>query len=111
MRLSLIGLMCVAQAASAASVVYCLGAAPDSFDSAQSDLAVTHRAAAMPLYDRLIEYAPGTGHLVPGLAERWEISPDGLRYTFHLRRNIQFQHTPWFTPTRPFNADDVLWSL
>ena len=30
-------------------------------------------------------------NIVPELAEKWEISPDGTQYTFHLRRNIAFQ--------------------
>jgi oligopeptide transport system substrate-binding protein len=37
------------------------------------------------LFEPLISYAPGTLAPVPGLAERWDISPDGLTYTFHLR--------------------------
>ena len=30
------------------------------------------------------------GAVVPGLAERWDISPDGTRYTFHLRTGVKF---------------------
>ena len=32
----------------------------------------------------------GDGSVVPGLAKSWDISDDGLRYTFHLRGNVQF---------------------
>lgn len=35
------------------------------------------------LYDGLVRFAPGF-EIVPGLAKSWEISPDGLDYTFHL---------------------------
>lgn len=42
------------------------------------------------VYDTLVFQDPETGRFVPGLAERWEISPDGLRYTFHLRRDVTF---------------------
>ena len=35
------------------------------------------------IYDGLVRFAPGF-EIVPGLAKSWEISPDGLDYTFHL---------------------------
>jgi oligopeptide transport system substrate-binding protein len=41
---------------------------------------------------------------IPDLAERWEVSSDGLVYTFYLRQNAAF-HTG-----RPFTAEDVLFS-
>lgn len=37
------------------------------------------------LFEPLVSYDPQTLAPVPALAERWEISPDGLTYTFHLR--------------------------
>jgi ABC-type transport system substrate-binding protein len=37
------------------------------------------------LYDTLVDYAPGSTALIPRLAERWEISPDGRTYHFWLR--------------------------
>jgi ABC-type oligopeptide transport system substrate-binding subunit/class 3 adenylate cyclase len=43
----------------------------------------------MALFDRLVEAWPERT-IVPGLAERWEISPDGLRYTFHLREGLRW---------------------
>ena len=42
------------------------------------------------LYDTLVDYAPGSTQLVPRLAERWEISPDGRRYHFWLRPGIAY---------------------
>jgi ABC-type oligopeptide transport system substrate-binding subunit/class 3 adenylate cyclase len=41
----------------------------------------------MQLFDRLVEQWPERT-IVPSLAERWEISEDGLRYVFHLRRGL-----------------------
>lgn len=38
---------------------------------------------------------PGTAEankIMPGLAESWEVSPDGLRYTFRLRQGVKFQN-------------------
>lgn len=63
------------------------------------------------VYNRLIEINPGTQRLDGALAENWSVSRNGLIYTFNLRRNVHFQHTNWFTPTRPFNADDVIFSF
>jgi ABC-type transport system substrate-binding protein len=42
------------------------------------------------VFASLVDYAPGSTDLVPALAERWDISPDGLRYTFHLRPGLRF---------------------
>jgi dipeptide transport system substrate-binding protein len=47
----------------------------------------------------------------PGLAETWEASPDGTVFTFHLRKNAKWQSNKNFTPTRGFNADDVIFSF
>src|SRR4051812_23668044 len=30
--------------------------------------------------------------VIPGVAERWEVSPDGLTYTFHLRDNAKWSN-------------------
>lgn len=40
----------------------------------------------------------------PDLAERWDVSPDGKTYTFHINKNAQFQDG------RPVSADDVKYS-
>jgi len=45
------------------------------------------------------------GEVLPDLAESWEISTDGLRYTFHLRRDVR-----WHDQT-PFTADDVVFTV
>ncbi len=42
------------------------------------------------VYDTLVFQDPQTGDFVPGLAERWTISADGLAYTFDLRRDVTF---------------------
>ena len=48
---------------------------------------------------------PKDAQWVPGLAEQWEIAPDGKTYTFHLRRDVT-----WHDGT-PFTADDVIFSM
>ncbi len=63
------------------------------------------------MFDQLIEFERGSTKIVPGLAESWDVSPDGLQYTFHLRHGVKFHTTPYFKPTRDFDADDVLFTF
>jgi peptide/nickel transport system substrate-binding protein len=44
------------------------------------------------------------GELIPDLASRWTVSPDGLTYLFHLRRDVRW------SDGQPFDADDVLFT-
>ena len=55
--------------------------------------------------NRLVEAQPGTGEVGPGLATEWEISDDGLNYTFTLREDVTFQDGSDMT------SEDVKWSL
>ncbi len=41
------------------------------------------------IYDGLIRYKPGTVEVEPGLAQSWDVSADGLTYSFHLRTGRQ----------------------
>lgn len=75
-----------------------------------ADVQLTTEAYTIPLniYDRLVEaktVSPGKSELVPGLAESWEVSEDGLTYTFHLRKNVKFHNG------EIFKADDVLFTF
>src|ERR1700712_1711894 len=97
--------------AMAGALTVCSEASPDGFDIAQATSSVTHDAVGMTVYDQLIMFKRGTATLAPGLATRWEVSADGLQFTLHLRPGVKFQTTPWFKPTRNFNADDVLFSI
>lgn len=44
------------------------------------------------LFEGLVAEDPADLHPVPGVAERWEISSDGLTYTFHLRANARWSN-------------------
>ena len=91
------------------SLVFCSEGSPAGFDTAQYTTA-TDNDAAEPIYNRLAEFEKGGTAAGPALATRWDISEDGLTYTFHLRPGVKFHTTKWFTPTRDFNADDVLFT-
>src|SRR5580692_5729892 len=57
------------------------------------------------VFDSLVSYKPGTTEVAPGLAKSWDISPDGLTYTFHLRTGIKFHDGT------PFNAAEYIKTL
>ena len=98
-------------AASAKTLVYCSEGSPEGFDPALYTSGTTFDASSHPVYNRLTEFKRGTTEVIPGLAESWDVSEDGLEYTFHLRKGVKFQSTDFFTPTRDFNADDVIFSF
>lgn len=93
------------------SFVYCSEASPSTFNPQMGTDGPTFNASSITLYNRLAEFKIGTTDIVPGLAESWTISKDGLTYTFKLRKNVQFHSNEKFKPTRNFNADDVLFSF
>ncbi len=101
----------LSSAASAKTFVYCSEASPSGFDPALSTSGTTYDAVGHPVYNRLVEFKKGTTEIEPGLAESYDVSDDGLQYTFHLRKGVKFHTTDFFTPTRDFNADDVLYSF
>ncbi len=57
------------------------------------------------IYEALVFYMDESTALEPGLAESWEISPDGKTYTFNLRKGVTFHDGT------PFNADAVVFSI
>src|SRR5262249_10098925 len=57
------------------------------------------------IYDSLVKYKSGSVAVEPGLAESWDIAADGLTYTFHLRKGVQFHDGT------PFNAPNYVKTL
>ncbi|KTC40194.1 peptide ABC transporter substrate-binding protein [Pseudomonas putida] len=101
--------MPMAQAAS--TLVYCSEASPAGFDPSQYTSGTDFDASAETVFNRLTQFKRGGTEVEPGLATSWDVSPDGLTYTFHLREGVKFHTTDYFTPTRDFNADDVLFTF
>lgn len=70
----------------------------------------TQSGAAIPqvlldnVYETLVNQAQD-GTIVPGLAEKWTVSPDGLTYDFTLRSGVTF------SDGEPFTADDAVFSI
>jgi dipeptide transport system substrate-binding protein len=93
------------------TLVYCSEGSPAGFDVAQYASSTDYTAAGGTIYNTLVQFERGGMTLRPALAERWDISPDGRVYTFYLRRGVKFHTTPWFTPSRAFNAEDVVFTF
>lgn len=103
-------LLCAGQVA-AKTLVYCSEASPETFNPMFGTADSTMDAAAKTIFNRLVEFKPGTTQVGPALAERWEVSQDSTVFTFYLRRGVRFHANKNFTPTRDFNADDVVYSF
>ncbi|RMM02110.1 Dipeptide ABC-type transport system, periplasmic substrate-binding protein [Pseudomonas savastanoi] len=95
----------------ASNLVFCSEGSPAGFDPGQYTTGTDFDAAAETIFNRLSQFERGGTSVVPGLATKWDISDDGLMYTFHLREGVKFHTTPYFKPTREFNADDVLFTF
>src|SRR5881394_75678 len=73
---------------------------PKSLDPALSTDVPTGRAVSY-LFDGLTRFTPDA-KVVPGLARSWDVTPDGITYTFHLRSGVKFHDG------RPFTAKNVV---
>jgi len=97
-------------AMAAKPLVFCAETAPEGFDPALWDSASTYNVVRQ-IFQGLVEFKRGGTALQPALATSWEVSDDGLEYTFHLRHGVKFHSTDYFQPSRDFNADDVLFTM
>ena len=93
------------------TLVYCSEGSPEGFDPALYTAGTTFDASSKQIYNRLVEFERGTTVIGPALAESYEVSDDGLTYTFKLRPGVKFHTTNYFTPSRELNADDVVFSF
>ena len=93
------------------TLVFCPEGSPANMVPYQSSTGTTIEASAFTFFERLVDFKIGGTEIVPALAESWEISEDGKVYTFNLRKNVEFHSNDHFTPSRNFNADDVIFSF
>lgn len=92
-------------------LVYCTGDVgntlrPQSATELSGDNIVTAQ-----IYNRLFRLQGTSMKILPELATGYRFSDDGKSLTLYLRHGVKFQHTPYFTPSRDFNATDVVFSL
>jgi ABC-type transport system substrate-binding protein len=83
------------------AIIFGVGTEVDELDPRTTDTQEGYIACAN-IYDCLVLYDLGATTIRPGLAESWEISEDGLVYTFKLRQGVKFHDGA------PFNADAVV---
>ncbi|MEN8189541.1 MAG: ABC transporter substrate-binding protein [Thermodesulfobacteriota bacterium] len=93
------------------TLVYCSEGSPEGFNPAFYTSGTTFDVSSRQLFNKLVEFERGTTKIGPALAESWTISDDGKEYTFKLRKGVKFHTTKEFTPSRDFNADDVVFTF
>ena len=86
------------------SLVICQPAEPPGLDPTANTAAAIDRVVYANIYEGLVKI-DSQGRWVPGLAASWEVTPDGTRYTFHLRRGVTFHDGS------SFNAATASWNL
>lgn len=85
-------------------IVYGAWQDPDTLDPQRTGLAATGRVIAQ-IFDTLVTMKAGDSKIYPGLAESWEISPDGKVYTFKLKKGVKFHDGT------PLNAEAVKYTF
>lgn len=108
---ALAALTLAAGAVSAKTLVYCSEGSPENFYPGMNTTGTSFDVTTQ-VYNTIVEFERGGTKVTPGLAEKWDISPDGTVYTFHLRKGVKWHTTSKsFKPTRDFNADDFIFML
>lgn len=82
------------------TLIYAQGAEPRGLDPALVDDGESAKVMSN-IYEGLLKYNKDSTKLEPSLAKSWDVSPDGLSYTFHLQQGVKFQDGT------DFNADAV----
>jgi len=88
----------------AKTLIYGRGGDANTLDPINTDIGEAVKVI-VNLFDTLVQYDQEKLDLVPGLAEKWEHSEDGLTWTFHLRSGAKFHDGT------PVDADAVVYSF
>jgi len=86
------------------SLIICVGDEPPGLDPTASASAAIDRVVYANIMEGLVK-VDRNGQFVPGLATKWDVSPDGKVYTFHLRKGVTFHNG------EAFNAQVAKWNL
>ncbi|MES0344338.1 MAG: ABC transporter substrate-binding protein [Anaerolineales bacterium] len=100
LTVSILASACQPSSEAESTLHYGLTLAPSGIDphlNASAELGIPLNS----VYDTLVFLDPESREFVSGLAERWQLSSDGLRYTFYLRKDVRFHDGT------PFNAQAV----
>ena len=98
------GLLAFGTARADTTLVVSMAADPTGLDP-EAVLNNTSGFVMATIYDGLIRYRPGTVEVEPGLAQSWDVTSDGLGYTFHLRTGVKYHDGT------PFNARALIATL
>lgn len=72
------------------TIIYAQGTDPRGLDPALVDDGESSKVM-VNIYEGLLKYNKDSTEIEPCLAESWDISSDGLSYTFHLKKGVKFQ--------------------
>jgi len=86
------------------SLIVCQPAEPLGLDPTANTAAAIDRVVFSNLYEGLVK-VDRDGKYVPGLATKWDVSPDGKVYTFHLRKGVRFHNG------EPFTSQVAKWNI
>lgn len=86
------------------TLIYAQGADPRGLDPALVDDGESSKII-VNIYEGLLKYNKDSTKVEPCLAESWDVSKDGLTYTFHLKKGVKFQDGT------DFNADAVKFNI
>ena len=109
--MTMAGLLLVTTAAAQGTFDLPVAADPEHLDPWRSTTTATRRVL-INLYEGLTTLDGNSAEVIPALATSWDISDDGLTYTFHLREGVLFHEVEGVTyEDREMKAADVEWSF
>ncbi|MGR3807651.1 ABC transporter substrate-binding protein [Pasteurella testudinis] len=93
-------------------LIYCTHSTGFSFNPQTVDVGTSMNVVTEQIYNKLFDIKNDKSKkIIPVLATGYTMSKDRKTIVINLRKGVTFHHTPWFTPSREMNADDVVFSL